>query len=298
MNHLHLDVQNTPGAKVDKVADAIQRYLGIKPRREPTADPLDEDSIARHPQQLNEAAGRWAQARYYQFAANGLERYQFQPEFRAWGGGLNLNIENEGQADVSAPAYGSPLAAGGRPASEVNTDLVFAAQKAVGAMKEMKSVPVERETVGPPLYFSASDPYFDPAYAAQNAVGYLREAMKNTGQVMIGKGSPANVPSDAFLEAVEDSRQTMEKLGPPPVKVGAPNPVDDELLDPDRAWITATVVGKGLEGEDYREEDKDGLARPYRPRSLDEAYRRVFRILDELEVGVLRPAHNSLSGKV
>ncbi len=43
---MHLQVHNAPGPRerVDTVADAIQRYLNIKPRREATSDPKAEDS--------------------------------------------------------------------------------------------------------------------------------------------------------------------------------------------------------------------------------------------------------------
>lgn len=227
---MHLDVQNTPGSKVDNVVDAIQRYLDIRPRREPTADPLDEASVARHPQQLNQPAARWAKARYYQFEANGLERYQFQPKFRAWGGRLELNIANQGQADISAPAHRSPLSgAGGLPSR-------------------------------------AAEP-------------------------------EAFAPSEAFRTAVARAKEGFEKIVSPPVKVGAPNQSEDILASPNKAWSTSTVIDKALEGENYRDEDKERLAKPYRSRGLDEACLRVIRIMRELEVGVLKPLTGVLDGR-
>ena len=335
-NHMRLDVQNIPAPKVDSVADAIQRYLGISPRNEPTADPLDEATVARHPQQLLQAADRWADARYYQFSANGLERYQFQSDFRAWGGGLELNIENRGQADISAPAHRSPLAVRG-PASEgADPDLVFAAQRTMADLAERRSEPVEWLKAGAPInqddpYFDPAyaaqnamadilarqgepiewtsvgapifqqSAYFDPAYAAQNAMGRIRDLMADIGEVVVGSGdragNPAYAPGEAFKTAMARTRQSLEDIGPPPVKVGAPLSTEDVLASPNKAWATTTNVNKGLEAEHLREEDKSGLARYYRPRGLDQAYLRAIRIMEEMEVGVMRPAIGAVDSR-
>lgn len=442
---MHLDVQNTPASKVDNVADAIQRYLGIRPRREPTADPLDEASVARHPQQLNQSASRWAEARYYQFGANGLERYQFQPEYRAWGGGLEIDIAGEGQADISAPAHRSPISVAGGISEQTaaDPDLVFAAQKTMSAIEEGRPQPADWLKVGPspvtedPAAFiqaaqrtltaieagqpkemdwvrlgprlMTEDPR-DAAQAAQRTLGRLRDMLEGAGEVDVAAynraisqehspvaafgtalnllddmlddtidvsvgddnralnpanspsyehktalgilndrldikvkvdvgdrnmavnpatspvqaystamdimrealgeeratwavgafnmaQNPSYAPSEAFRTAVARAKEGVEKIGPPPVRVGAPNQSEDILASPDKAWITATVVGKGLEGENYRDEDRDGLARPYRPRSLDEAYLRAIRIMQELEVGVLKPLTGALDSR-
>lgn len=178
--HMRLDVQNNPGRQVDQVADAIQRYLNIEPRREPTADPKAEDSIVRHPQQIIQSNQRWNKATYYQFASNGAETYQIRPEYRAWGGGLELKLENEGTANIFAPSSSSPQ--------------------------------------------------------------------------------------------------------PGPAPTGPPNSADDPLNAPDRAWSTATVVGEGLAAA-AEKVIGGGLAAEFRPRGYDEAYVRVMRIIDELNIG-------------
>ena len=296
-NHMRLDVQNTPASKVDNVADAIQRYLGVSPRREPTADPLDEATVARHPQQLTQSADRWADARYYQFSANGLESYQFQPEFRAWGGGLKLNIAGQGQTDISAPAHRSPLGVEGLGNGEAEAEVVFAAQKAMASIKERQGEPVELAKVGAPIY--DQDPYFSPAYAAQNAMGRIRSMMENPYTIVVESGGqPQNYgPTQAFQTAMANSQQALEKKVPSVLKVGAPLSTEDALASPSKAWATATNVNKGLEAARFYSGDDSDLARFYRPRGMDEAYHRAIRIMEEMEVGVMRPVVNTLSSR-
>ncbi|MDR0882685.1 MAG: hypothetical protein LBP55_09130 [Candidatus Adiutrix sp.] len=210
--HMRLEVQNTPGHQVDEVIDAFQRYFDISPRREPTADPRDEDSIARHPQQIIQSAQRWAADQSYQFSDNGVEFRQFQPEYRAWAGRLELTMHNPGPADISAPPT----------------------------------------VVGPPLMSESQN----PATAWQTATA-----------------------------------QTTANLTPDPptrILVGPVNWIDDVQTNPDQAWRTAVVVDEGL-AAGHQGLPGGGLVKDFRPRGFDQAYIRAIRIIDELEIGALKP---------
>lgn len=170
---MHLKVQNTPGSRVDSVADAIQRYLDIKPRNEPTADPLDEDSVARHPQQVTQAAGRWQNELFYQFSANGLYNLQTKPQFRTWSGHLDLEIENPGPTGVFAPPSRSQVAGRSVFGPDMGFNPTFAAQQAVAAtVGAAETGGAKIFYSGPPLY--RDDPYFDPNYVAANVMGSMR----------------------------------------------------------------------------------------------------------------------------
>ena len=105
-----LNVQNDPGPREDRVINALQRYFKVRPRREPSADPRDEASVARHPQGLIQSSARRDQDQFYHFTNNGAASCQFRPEYAAWGGRLNLKITGAGQTTVSAPATHNGMA--------------------------------------------------------------------------------------------------------------------------------------------------------------------------------------------
>ncbi len=234
---MRLDIQNTPGSKVDKVTDAIQRYLNIRPRREPTADPLDEASIARHPQQIVQSSGRWNDARYYKLAKNGLETYQFQPGHRTWAGQLELKLENAGQANIAASASRSPLTIPSTLGQYVTHDPAYAAQSAMGEIKELLNRPSRPAvTVGPPII--TDNPYFDPAFAGQNAMRKLRQTLSPSGREGLKVGpvnmtdDPANDPSFAGQKAMGEIRDALEAPIKEPLKVGPVNMSENPYTDP------------------------------------------------------------------
>ncbi len=234
---MRLDIQNTPGSKVDKVTDAIQRYLNIRPRREPTADPLDEASIARHPQQIVQSSGRWNDARYYKLAKNGLETYQFQPGHRTWAGWLELKLENAGQANIAASASRSPLTIPSTLGQYVTHDPAYAAQSAMGEIKELLNRPSRPAvTVGPPII--TDNPYFDPAFAGQNAMRKLRQTLSPSGREGLKVGpvnmtdDPANDPSFAGQNAMGEISSVMNAPRREFHDVGPGNFSDDPANDP------------------------------------------------------------------
>ena len=103
-----LGVQSEPGSKYDEVTDALQRYFDVHPRREPSADPRDEDSVVRHPQGIIQSSARWTQDIFYQFHDNGAARYQIRPDYRAWEGRLEMKLTDVGQTTVFAPKTRAP----------------------------------------------------------------------------------------------------------------------------------------------------------------------------------------------
>jgi hypothetical protein len=172
----HLNVHSAPGSRHDAVVRALQRYLDVKPRRQPSADPRDEASAARHPQGLLEAGFRWAQDVFYQFTDNGAAHYQLQPDYRLWGGTLELELKGAGRTAVSAPATGTGAEASGAGADKFGYDPANAAQETQARMNEILAARqgAQREAilVGPPTM--NYNPYFDPAFAAQNAIKKMR----------------------------------------------------------------------------------------------------------------------------
>lgn len=216
-----LNVQNTPERRVDEIIDAIQRYLNIKPRREPTADPKDEASIARHPQQIIESPQRWSEAMNYRFTSNGVENYSFRPEYRAWAGGLELKLENEGLATIASPPTRSPHP-GSRPGlgqvslgDNVTYDPANAAQEAMSQILAATAEPIEQVNIGPqPL---TQDAYFDPALAAQNAMAKMQADLAPARAEIVTVGpvnmndNPANDPAQALQTSVNKAHHQSEQ---------------------------------------------------------------------------------------
>ncbi len=281
--HMRLDVQNTPGPPVDAVIDAIQRYLDIRPRREPTADPLDEDSIARHPQQIAQSAGRWAAERYYQFSANGAETYQFRPGYHTWSGRLDLQLENPGLADISTPAARSPRPGRTPVGRQITYDPAYAAQEATTVMTTTHSAgSASLPTVGPPIM--TKDPYFNPSYAGQNAAARIRTLLAPSDTRHVLAGAP-NLTDDPYFNPAFAARNALsrglELLYPdsaPPAAMGSAGQSDDPAARAAQAGKTALqiireVAGPGVGG------DPSAAAPPAR----DPAYLRAMRSIQRLE---------------
>ncbi|MDR2947029.1 MAG: hypothetical protein LBV79_09815 [Candidatus Adiutrix sp.] len=248
---MNLDVQSTPPPRVDSVIDAIQRYLDIRPRREPTSDPKDEASIARHPQQIVESASRWAADRY-QFANNGVALQQYRPENTAWGGSLNMTLRNEGSAGLAAtpsrsPWVGPPLTAS---ASALGTnpvhDPVDAAQAAMGQMLEMQAPKPQYLTAGPGNM--VDDPARNPAVIVQNAISEMGRDLAPSTMEFVNVGvpnqtaNPDQAPAFMLHDAMSEMARNMAPSGLEFSRVGVPNPVDNPALSP--SYISETTVAK------------------------------------------------------
>ena len=241
---MNLDVQNTPPPQVDSVIDAIQRYLDIKPRREPTADPKAEASVARHPQQIIESGQRWDDASRYQFASNGVEMHQFRPEYHAWAGSLDLTVENEGSADIYAPPTRSPMSGASGTTSTLGENVVYdpvnAAQATMGQMLEVRAPSREYLTSGAPML--SEDPYFDPTCAAQNAAARLRAAIDVPAEEPLTVG-----PSFGIQDPVDAARSAMSRMAeveaPTPrfFTFGAPAQSENPYFNPAEAARNAAV---------------------------------------------------------
>lgn len=209
---LHMQVQKAPGTQVDTIIDAIQRYLNIEPRREPTSDPKAEASPYRHPQQLMEAASRWDDALPYQFSINGMKSYQLQPEIHRWGGSLSADLVEPGLTGVAAPATREPQAGYYSRPETSGAEVVFAAQRTMRDLRANAYQPPENlVTTGQPNI--TDNPYFDPAFAAQNTMGRLREltALSEQNYVSVGAGGYSdqaeNQPTVALAASMERTHQ-------------------------------------------------------------------------------------------
>ncbi|MDR1044872.1 MAG: hypothetical protein LBP33_07110 [Candidatus Adiutrix sp.] len=282
---MKLNLRSAPLPEVDKVADAIQRYLNIRPRREATSDPLDEASAARHPQQILQSGQRQAEARYYQFSANGVEQFQFQPEHRAWGGRLELTLGNEGSSGVQARPTASPLA--DSPGPKAAYDSAFAAQETMSQMLEAASRPkMEIRRVGPPLLNEL--PCFDPAQAAQKTMAHIQDLLERPERNFLKVG-PANQAEDPDQDPTLINEKTMQKvrelMAPSdfePLKVGYPTLADNARTQPETAWVHTTQTESGLIASP--DSVRGGaLAYDFRDRYLDQAFLRALRVINELD---------------
>jgi|GEM_PF-2522083 hypothetical protein len=262
--HMRLDMQNNPGRQVDQVIDAIQRYLNIEPRREPTADPKAEDSIVRHPQQIIQSSQRWNDATYYQFATNGAESYQFRPEYRAWGGGLELKLENEGSANIFAPSSSSPQPGASPLGQTIAADPARAAQETMTQLTEMfneadspGSLPSRlSEILGLPA--GGQTAAHDPARAAQESIAQLAEIFSPTEtpaflpnrlseilELPTGGWTAAHDPARAAQESMARMRDMLG--GVEAVEVGIPAmPMSGDL------WDENSILGEYVTHEPVR----------------------------------------------
>jgi hypothetical protein len=210
----HLNVQNVPGSRHDAVVRALQRYLDVKPRRQPSADPRDEASVARHPQGLLEAGFRWAQDVFYQFTDNDAAHYQLQPDYRLWGGTLEMELKSAGRTAVSAPATGAGAGASEAEAptsvGKFGYDPANAAQETQAKMNEILAArqgsPREAVLTGPPGM--NDNPYFDPAFAAQNAIKKMRADLAGDDRAASPRGIQAG------LDRAQRIRDALFQPGP------------------------------------------------------------------------------------
>lgn len=215
---MHMQVHSAPGSQVDNVIDAIQRYLNISPRREPSSDPKAEDSIARHPQQIIQGAARWAETDQYQFSINGARSVQYQPEMHRWGGSLSADVVEPGLTGIAAPATREP-----QPGRRRNTrnefNHVFAAQTAMRDLRQRLDKPdVEIISVGAGGY--SDRPYNDPETAYANAINRTAENMAQPDIlpiVTVGKGGysdqPGNQPTVALQASIDRTHRNLMNGG-------------------------------------------------------------------------------------
>ncbi len=247
--HMRLDLQNNPGPQVDQIIDAIQRYLNIEPRREPTADPLAEASIARHPQQITSAAQRWAAERDYQFASNGAESYQFGPDYRAWGGRLDLTLQNPGTANIFAPATRSPQPARPPQSAPGSTlgqyftyDPAHAAQDTMANILAVAAPSESPASVGSPPSTSTlgQDATYDPTHAAQDTMANILAATTPSAPPSTaGPPVPGSTLGQYFTyDPAHAAQDTMANIlaattqSEPPATVGPPLISDDPYFNP------------------------------------------------------------------
>lgn len=198
--NLHLEVQNTPTPEVDKIADAIQRYLNIKPRREATSDPLDEASILRHPQQIIQSSQRWNEAQYFQFSANGLSKSQTQAQHRTWGGRLELTIENQGITGISAPPSRSPVTGSDRVRQITAYNPAFAAQEAMRNLSASLPENAGKIVLGHGNY--SADPDHSPVTAGKSTMTEIRSKVPTLPQAAeFGQGNYSSKDSNSPVMA-------------------------------------------------------------------------------------------------
>jgi len=207
-----LEVQNDPGPQDDRVINALQRYFHVQPRRQPSADPRDEASVVRHPQGLLSSGARWAQDMFYQFTDNGVAVYQMQPEYRVWGGRLDLEITGAGRTTVSAPATRSSQP--GAPAVPLYGyyDSANAAQAAQARLTELlspSSPGFSTSWVGPPNM--VDNPYFDPSFAARNAIRQMQADLALGPDTGIRLG-PSNLTDNPYFDPAFTARNTVQFL--------------------------------------------------------------------------------------
>jgi hypothetical protein len=238
--HNVLYIRNDPGPQNDAIVRALQRYFDTRPRRQPTADPRDEASVARHPQGLLEAGARWAQDMFYDFTDNGAANYQVRPDYRLWSGTLELKLNGPGLTTVSAPAAEASAAAD----NFYYYDPVNAAQEAQARTNELLSPPpadpfLKASWTGPPLM--ADNPYFAPAFAGQNTQNKINELLAAPPADPFLKASWVGPPlmadnpyfDSAFAgqNAVTKMRADISPDGSPGILVGPPNMADNPYFD-------------------------------------------------------------------
>ncbi|MDR1577999.1 MAG: hypothetical protein LBT86_07225 [Deltaproteobacteria bacterium] len=102
-HYLTLDVDKA-GNGSTSIADALQRYLDVKPRREAEADPRDMAATDAYPTLVMDEDEAWADSLPYQFSLNGISQQQNQPIFFALSGSLRARVEGVGVSTITTPA--------------------------------------------------------------------------------------------------------------------------------------------------------------------------------------------------
>ena len=169
-----LNVQSEPGHKYDGVTEAMQRYFKVEPRYEPSADPRDEASVVRHPQGIIQSSARWAQDSFYQFTDNGAATYQIRPDYRIWGGRLDLELTGAGHTTVSAPKTKAP-----RPVAIRGLDYYDPANAAQSAFRKIQAILADSGSSG----LSSLRITYDPATAAQSAFRKIQADLNRAQQI-------------------------------------------------------------------------------------------------------------------
>jgi hypothetical protein len=151
-HYLTMDVAKA-GNSVTSVVDALQRYLNVRPRREPMADPKDVASNDTFPTMIMDEVKAWSDNLPYQFSVNGVVQSQSQPNFYAQGGYLNVRIVGPGVSTVVTPATeGEPNVLFGPLATKgMYYPPAFAAQLAMSRISDMYNPANKMDvfTVGP-----------------------------------------------------------------------------------------------------------------------------------------------------
>jgi hypothetical protein len=86
------------------IADALQRYLDVSPRREAEADPRDMAATDAYPTLVMDEDQAWAEVLPYQFSVNGITQQQSQPVFFAMGGTVRARVLDKGVSTITTPA--------------------------------------------------------------------------------------------------------------------------------------------------------------------------------------------------
>ncbi|MDR2422087.1 MAG: hypothetical protein LBE01_01770 [Deltaproteobacteria bacterium] len=102
-HYLSLDVDKA-GNGSTSIADALQRYMDVKPRREAEADPRDMAATDAYPTLVMDEDQAWAESLPYQFSLNGVTQKQIQPVFYTASGSLRARILGEGVSTIATPA--------------------------------------------------------------------------------------------------------------------------------------------------------------------------------------------------
>ncbi|MDR1083789.1 MAG: hypothetical protein LBP22_02775 [Deltaproteobacteria bacterium] len=102
-HYLAMDVDKA-GNGSTSVADALQRYLDIQPRREAEADPRNTAANDAYPTLVMDEDTAWSEVLPYQFSVNGISQQQSQPVFFALGGSVRARVTGEGVSTITTPA--------------------------------------------------------------------------------------------------------------------------------------------------------------------------------------------------
>jgi hypothetical protein len=136
-HYLAIDVEKA-GNDSTSIADALQRYLNVRPNRKPGGDPKDVASNDSFPTLTLDEALAWNDPLPYKFSVNGIVQRQAQSSFYGLGGSIMVRITGAGVTTIATPATeGAPaLAVGPIPAGAYYPPEV-AAQLAMRRLTDM-----------------------------------------------------------------------------------------------------------------------------------------------------------------